>query len=357
MDNTAPNSESKGRTAGFLLDERVSPAHQLTIRVGGPQAGHIVTGRDPDTGEDGYHWKLRSVPVGAVCREDADLAIASGSEVDPDRLAFELHELDRAGYRASARLFIDPAATWMHAGHKEREVESDLTARLGSTSTGVGAARCDRLMRVASTAGRAATDGAPLSDLVSVNPVRDHVAAGLGYGYDVLIEAAQGCHLDLHRGPYPFATSGRTTAIDALASAEVIPWAHPKAELQVWLAVRTFPIRVGGNSGPMRNETTWEAIKREPEITTVTKRVRRVGWWDRDQVRDSVRWCGGAPVVRLSLSHLDYLFPEIADCKDAADLPTKALDWINQVEVESGAQVGLIGVSPSTTLVYREDLL
>jgi adenylosuccinate synthase len=49
------------------------------------------------------------------------------------------------------------------------------------------------------------------------------------------------------------------------------------------LSVRTFPIRVGnvpdGYSGdcyPDQVETTWETLGVEPEITTVTKRVRRV---------------------------------------------------------------------------------
>lgn len=344
-------SESKGRTAGFLLSEEVSPLPQLTIRVGGPQAGHIVVGRDPDTGEDGYHWKLRSVPVGAVCRRDAILAIASGSEVDHERLAFERAELDRAGYDVSSRLFVDPAATWMTPEHKDREVGSDITDRLGSTSTGVGEARCDRVMRLAETVGDRYR-GFP------VVPIRALSRPMLDSGdHDVLIEAAQGCHLDLYRGPYPFTTSGRTTAIDALASAEINPWAHPNAELQIWMAIRVNPIRVGGNSGPLANETTWEELGVEPEITTVTKRVRRVGAWDPELVRQSVEWCGGAPTVRLSLSHLDYLFPEVADAKDIADLPQEAIDWIDRAEQDCQAPIALVGVNPQTTLVYRPELI
>lgn len=345
-------SESKGRTAGFLLGKDVSPEPQLTIRVGGPQAGHIVVGRDPETGEDGFHWKLRSVPVGSVCREDALLAIASGSEIDPERLAFELEELDRAGYNASSRLLLDHAATWMSPEHKEREVASTLTARLGSTSTGVGAARTDRIMRTA-----AIVDTGVGSSAYNTASVRDVAAKHLKAGGDVLIEAAQGCHLDLYRGPYPFTTSGRTTAIDALASAEVIPWQHLHAELQIWIAVRVNPIRVGGNSGPLNGETSWEALGVEPEITTVTKRVRRVGEWDPDLVRDSVRWCGGAPTVRISLSHLDYLFPEVATATDVRQFPAEAHRWIEQLETDVQADVALVGVSPSTTLVYRPGLI
>lgn len=345
-------SESKGRTAGYLLSKEVSPDPQMTIRVGGPQAGHIVVGRAPGTDRDApldHHWKLRSVPVGAVCRDDALLAIASGSEVDPDRLKLELEELDSAGYEASDRLIVDPGATYMDPAHKDREVDSDLTARIGSTSTGVGEARADRIMRRAElTENRFGAS----------DPVRDiayrHITLGRG---DVLIEAAQGCHLDLYRGHYPFTTSGRTTAIDALSSAEVVPWRYPGAELQVWLAVRVNPIRVGGNSGPLEGETSWDALGVEPEITTVTKRVRRVANWDPDLVRQSVEWCGGAPAVRISLSHLDYLFPSVRTARSVDDLPDAAIEWISRMESEVGAYVGLVGVAPDVTFPYREDLL
>lgn len=342
-------SESKGRTAGFLLNEKVSPEPQLTIRVGGPQAGHIVTGPGPDGPE--HHWKLRSVPVGSVCRSDAILAIASGSEIDPERLKLELDELDEYGYNATKRVAIDPMATWMGPEHKLREVQSDITARLGSTSTGVGEARVDRIMRRASLA---RDSGHPQ---ITYTPVRDLASAYLKKDRTVLIEAAQGCHLDLYRGPYPFGTSGRTTAIDALASAEVIPWQHPNSQLQVWLAVRVNPIRVGGNSGPLKNETSWDALGVEPEITTVTKRVRRVGQWDPELVAQSVDWCGGAPTVRLSMSHLDYLFPEVAGANSIDDFSDEVISWLFQAEQDCGAYIGLVGVSPSKTLVFRDDLL
>lgn len=338
-----------------MLGKDISPQPQLTIRVGGPQAGHIVVGRNPDDlTDDSFHWKLRSVPVGAVCRPDALLAIASGSEVDPDRLAFELRELDRAGYRASERIVLDPMATWMTSEHKQREVDSSLVARLGSTATGVGAARCDRLMRTAQTVNQGQTAqgwGYPEQH------IRDLARRHLSAGGDILIEAAQGCHLDLQRGPYPFTTSGRTTAIDALASAEVVPWLYPDAELQVWIAARTMPIRVGGNSGPLKNETSWAELGLPPEVTTVTRRVRRVAGWDPEMVAQSVEWCGGSPTVRLSISHLDYLFPGLAHATRVEDLPDEAIKWLDQVEYDTGAQVGLVGVSPSMTLVYRPGLI
>lgn len=346
-------SESKGRTTGFLTQEDVTPAKQLVIRVGGPQAGHIVTGPGPDGPE--HHWKLRTVPVASVTRHDALLAIASGSEVEINQLNKEISQLDEYGYGVGKRLVIDPRATWLTPDHKQREVDSTLVGRIGSTATGVGAARVDRVMRVAETA---ADHRFELGDRVMYeHSVGDLAAEYLRSGMDVVIEAAQGCHLDLYRGTYPFTTSGRTTAIDALSAAEVIPWQNPKTELQIWIACRVNPIRVGGNSGPLANETDWDALGVEPERTTVTNRIRRVAEWDPKQVADSVRWCGGPPTVRLSMSHLDYLFPEVADAKSVDDFSDEALYWLKSAEDECGAYIGLVGVSPSKTIVFREGLL
>lgn len=324
----------------------------MVIRIGGPQAGHIVTGHGPDGPE--HHWKLRAVPVASVTRRDALLAIGAGSEVDPFQLHKEVALLDEFGYGVSDRLVVDPRATWMTPEHKEREVASTLVSRIGSTATGVGAAKVDRTMRVADTT---ADHEGELNGLLSSNPIRDRARAYLRTGDTVVVEAAQGCHLDLFRGTYPFTTSGRTTAIDALASAEVLPWEIPGTQLQVWIAARVNPIRVGGNSGPLKDEIDWDTVGVPEERTTVTNRVRRVGQWDPGWVRESVRWCGGAPTVRLSMSHLDYLFPEIADAKSVDDFSDEVLSWLYKAEDDCEAYIGLVGVSPSKTIVFRDGLL
>ena len=56
---------------------------------------------------------------------------------------------------------------------------------------------------------------------------------------------------------------------------------------RVLLVARTYPIRVAGNSGPLKNELTWEEISRRVgkqvmERTTVTNKIRRVGEWDEE---------------------------------------------------------------------------
>ena len=57
---------------------------------------------------------------------------------------------------------------------------------------------------------------------------------------------------------------------------------------------RTLPIRVGGTSGdcyPDQEELTWDALGIEPELTTVTKRVRRIFTYSRMQIEEACWWC------------------------------------------------------------------
>jgi len=77
--------------------------------------------------------------------------------------------------------------------------------------------------------------------------------------------------------------------------------------------VRTYPIRVGStenSSGPCyvdKHELSWEDLGVEPEMTTVTKRVRRVFTWSNVQFMDAV--FANSPSV-IFCNFLNYLKPE-----------------------------------------------
>jgi adenylosuccinate synthase len=329
-------SEGKGAVAGYLStnkDENV-----IGVRVAGPNAGHTVYGDGPD-GEIGtYAWKLRTVPVTAVTNPDSKIVIAAGSEIEFAVLDDELDRLDRAGYNGTERIIIDDQATVLEDRHKQVEQDADLTALLGSTSKGIGAARADRLLRGASLNGGGVDTAALLAQ-----ELKD-------YNTHVIIEGTQGYGLGLHAGYYPFCTSSDCRAIDFLAMAGVNPWQYGAADVDVWVVARTYPIRVAGNSGPLSNETTWDKLGFEPERTTVTNKIRRVGEWDSELVREAVRANGGAPTVKLALTMFDYVFPELAG---ATIVPQdqKYWDYIEKIEKETGAKVALVGTSP-TTMAY-----
>lgn len=127
---------------------------------------------------------------------------------------------------------------------------------------------------------------------------------------------------------------------------------------RTWVVARVYPIRVAGNSGPMKGETTWEALGLEPEKTTVTQKIRRVGAWDADLVRRAVQANGGEKSVRVVITMLDQVIPELADFEPGEFLDglppvlEKVNDWIEEHASfdKVGALVGAITFGPTKIL-------
>jgi adenylosuccinate synthase len=329
-------SEGKGAIAAHLT--RNYDQHGLAIRVAGPNAGH--TAYDAS----GREWKLRTVPVAAVTSK-CHLYIAPGSEIDPEVLFSELAELDEAGHDATKRLSIHPSATMLEVGHKHREAQAGLVGRVGSTGKGIGAARADRIMRVASTWGQFADD---IGRQELTLPI-DRGAPQWEVYDQILVEGTQGYGLGLHTEFYPQVTSSDCRAVDFLAMAGISPWARD-IRLTVHLVARVYPIRVAGNSGPLLGETTWGDLGLPEERTTVTNKIRRVGEWDEQLVRDAIRANGGGdfhPDVHLALTMLDQKFP---DLRDQTELTEEAETYLEGLEDSLGSYILLVGTGPNTVV-------
>lgn len=325
-------SEAKGAVTARLAMESESP---LVIRVGGPNAGHTVY--DANARE----WKLRHVPVGFI-NPRARLALGAGSEVSAEVLFKEIDELERAGYDITSRLSVDPQATLLDGHHIQQEVQSTLNHRLGSTAKGVGAARADRVWRTADLAGR----------ILNPENTADLIEDFYTVGRDVIIEGTQGWGLGLHAGHYPFCTSGDTRAIDMMAQAGAVPWRWGGDDLEVWIVFRTRPIRVAGNSGPLQDETSWQALGLPEEYTTVTKRVRRVGEWDRGLAQEALA-ANGAPsaCIRVAITMLDHLFPEVMGATTVAQLSHESRNWLDERQKELGVEINMVGTGPYTQVM------
>jgi adenylosuccinate synthase len=333
-------SEGKGAIAGHLTKPQQRPV--VCIRVGGPNAGHTVTGPGPDG--PNHPWRLRTIPVAAVSNPAATLVIAAGSEIDIAVLEAEANQLEEYGHSVWNRLIIDDQATVLEPRHIETESNMALHEKIGSTGKGIGAARADRLLRTARTWAdfpeHHRTRAMP-TDIISL--------ASLAEGAHVVVEGTQGYGLGLHAGHYPQCTSNNARAIDFLAMAGVSPWSEVVDEFRVYVVARVNPIRVAGNSGPLTGETTWEALGLEPELTTVTRKVRRVGAWDPDLVGDAVQANGGMPYTRLCLTMLDHAVPEVAGWVGSLEsLPKAAQEWIKRAEEDAGVPVALVGTGPDT---------
>lgn len=318
-------SEGKGHVTAQLTGGR-----DAVVRVAGPNAGHSAYDRE------GRLWKLRQIPVGAV-HTSAPVVLAAGSEIDPQVLSEEVAALDGAGHAVSTRLHIDAQATVIDPKHKTQEAA--LVGAVGSTGKGVGAARADRLMRTA----RLYQDLEPHphpTDTASM------LATWISNGGNVVVEGTQGYGLGLHAGHYPQCTSSDCRAVDMLAMAGISPWA-PGVRLDVVVVARVFPIRVAGNSGPMKGETTWEQLGLPVEHTTVTGKVRRVGEWDPDLAKRAVEANGGRGCT-VALTMVDHMFPQTVGVTDPRQIDSTVMQFVRQVEAQCGTRVGYLGTSPTT---------
>lgn len=349
-------SEAKGACAAALAARSDEP---LVIRTGGPNAGHTVW-------RDGMEYKLRQLPTAAVSNPRARLAIAAGSVVDPELVGKEIAETGTERF-----VMIDEMATILEPEHLTRETQ-DFGLQNWSTQKGIGAARADRIMRRA----RVWRDVAPSFGRTTCSDVAHLAYTQLKADGDVILETAQGYGLGLHSTYYPKVTSADCRAIDALAAVGLSPWAFPQGtfgsgphfELEVWVVLRPYPIRVAGESGPLRNEVSWQELRLPEERTTVTNKVRRVGLWDAALAEAAIRANGGpSPAVRVWFSMMDQVIPELAGVTNAQwHSATDDLGWDDERIVRvrdqiedwealvraAGSKIRAIGTGPRTHIWF-----
>lgn len=339
-------SEAKGHvTAQLLRQLALRYTSPINVRVGGSNAGHSAQAYSTH-----HVVALRTVPIGALVDPSINLVIAAGSEIDPDVLYHEVEMLEHEHNIAVLhRLAIDRNATIIETRHIEAETNSDLNARTGSTNKGIGAARADRLMRKATIA-RDYKFRMPFT-ICDTAPMLNNTTQ------PVVIEGTQGYGLGLHTDRYPQTTSGDCRAIDLCAQAGVFPTrARP---IHVWLTVRTYPIRVAGNSGQLENEINWETLQQRnpniaPEYTTVTKKMRRVGEWDADLVREAIAANGGnGEHMSICLMFADYLHETIYQLEQYDHLDMTAIAMLATLERDMGQQCEMYGTSPTTVIWTR----
>ena len=143
---------------------------------------------------------------------------------------------------------------------------------------------------------------------------------------DIIIEGTQGYGLSLLHSPlYPFSTSRDTTAAGFLSEVGLSPFDVD----DIYLVLRTFPIRVEGNSGPLKNEISWEELGQKIESTSVTKGTRRVAKIDYKLIKEAI--LVNRP-TRIILNHLDYVEDKKRD------------DFITNLEKEISRKIDYIGL-------------
>jgi adenylosuccinate synthase len=160
----------------------------------------------------------------------------------------------------------------------------------------------------------------------------------------IVIEGSQGFGLSLlHGGYYPKATSRDTTAGTFLGEAGL----SPRDVGDITLVLRAHPIRVAGNSGKLKGETSWAEVAKTAglpedycELTTATKRVRRVGKFDAELAKRAI--AANNP-TRIVLNHFDYIDKDVRN----HIFSVRALNFLRNVENSIERKVDWIGTSPA----------
>lgn len=258
-------------------------AVSMLAHIFGNNVRWVSSNAGPNSGHTSYVGDqkivLKQLPTYPVIaakltgKGDVITRLNAGAVIDPYTLAEEI-----AHY---AKPLDIPLSVHPHAAIIQgNEVADDVGTRerIGSTGKGVGPAIARKVMRHADAVVEAHTDtwNFPLAPY----PVHNTPHPGL-------IEVSQGFSLGLNSGFYPYATSRECTVAQALSDAGI----HPSFLRQTMMVVRTFPIRVAGESGPCypdQIETSWELLGVEPERTTVTNKIRRVFTWSDIQFREAL---------------------------------------------------------------------
>jgi adenylosuccinate synthase len=329
-------SEGKGKVAHYLAKEMDA---SVAIRCGGPNSGHTVI--DPN----GNPIIFQQLPTASIL-PDIKCVLCAGSYIDLDILKKEIKIADLN----LQRLYIDPNAVIITPEIRQAEQNYGLKESIGSTGSGTGEAVLRRITR-----GKKAIFAKDIPELRQwIKETTYFLRNCLLQNKRVIIEGTQGFGLSLLHSPlYPFVTSRDTTAAAFVSEAGLSPLDVD----DVVLTLRTFPIRVGGNSGPLPNEIDWDTVTNDSgstapisEYTSVSKKLRRVGRFDSNIVCQAI--LANNP-SRIVLNHLDYIDSNISL---KSQITFKHQIVIKEVEKTIGKNIDFIGIGPGS-IVYNASQL
>lgn len=410
-------SEAKGAIAAYICE---TEAVDIAIRTGAVNAGHSAFYR-------GRKFVMQQLPVGWV-NPNTQLVIGAGALIHPEILARECKLVtELTGHDITERLMIDTNAGVHNEEHTQRSKDSGRHHTMGATGKGCSEAIIDKIKgRGTGYATYGKMFGIPGGDTA------EYLNSQFDKGAKLLIEGTQGTLLDLHTGPYPYVTHKSCLPASWMAECGL----SPALPTDIVMVVRTYPIRVAGNSGPMPQEISWPTLAREIntkrlygtilnrgsivresaieafedavriaqmgfaypagsdglhqhewtdadtrlefketlselnaaalrllppdtitelsrlfELTTVTKKLRRVARLDMGELKRAAMLCRPH---RIALTFMNYMFPQqwfvSADNIQMMDYEMK---WVKGVESAAGAPVTMVTYGPGPEHVVR----
>lgn len=285
-------STGKGVIAGMIV-ENFSGSYNKATANAGPNSGHTAF-------LDGTKVVTQQLPITGLSRNNKRAMpityLNGGAIIDPEILRREAAGFGEWLY---GDIYINPQAAVINDECRQSDI---LTVQnISSTGKGTGPALARKVSRLPNSVYKDLPEqmwddfGLPSANFWN-------------WGKDfVTVECSQGFSLGYHSNFYPHTTSRECSVQQAIADARI-----PFDMVQdVIMCCRTFPIRVGsvgptGSGGHYDDqiELRWDSIGQDPELTTVTKRERRLFSWSRKQYIEALS-CNHPTVVFVNF--MNYL--------------------------------------------------
>ena len=321
--------EGKGKITDYYAEN----SDYIVRFQGGNNAGHTII-----IGEEKY--KLHLIPSG-ILRSDKKAVIGNGLVVDPKVLLDEIESIEKKGFSADNLILSDRASVIMpyHRALDDLEERSKGSYSAGTTRKGIGPCYSDKVARFGIRVCDLFNHDVFKDKLSKIVPVKNSIFKAYGdtiqfdqdeifqeyikygellkqyvddvsvclseaikKGKNILFEGAQGTHLDIDHGIYPYTTSSNTISPAACIGTGV----GPKDIDEIIGVLKAYTSRVGTGPFPaeLLDETGDHIREKGGEYGTTTGRPRRCGWLDMVMVRYSVRVNS---LTSFALTKLDVL--------------------------------------------------
>jgi len=321
---------------GKIVDMLAQDAAAVVRFQGGNNAGHTLV-------VAGEKCILHLIPSG-ILHPGKICLIGNGVVLDPEVFLREIDTLAEKGVDVSpARLMVSKKTHVILSYHRKldsaREGSLSKGSKIGTTGRGIGPCYEDKMHRCGIRACdladpellRAKIEAAlveknilftqlygceamdpeqvfrellPFAERLRpyLGDVSTAIQKAVAGGGSVLFEGAQGTHLDIDHGTYPFVTSSTTVSGNAASGSGC----SPRLLERIIAIVKAYTTRVGG--GPFPTElfdATGEYLQEKGgEFGATTGRKRRCGWLDLVVLRESARLNGP---TELAVTKLDVL--------------------------------------------------
>jgi len=327
---------------GKIIDVLTEQADVVVRYQGGNNAGHTV-----EVGPEKY--VLHLIPSGILYPGKVNV-IGNGVVVDPVALLEEVVHLRGRNVAVDNNLYVSETAHMVLPYHRLLDVireEQKGERKIGTTKRGIGPAYSDKVARTGLRIGDLLTPERFADRLrrkvrenneifktfghrpMSFKKIYDEYEAvgqklkpfiadtvtllngAVRANKNILFEGAQGTHLDIDFGTYPFVTSSNATAGGACIGTGI----PPNRMNRVVGVMKAYTTRVGEGPFPteLLDQQGSELRETGKEFGATTGRPRRCGWFDAIATRYAVMVNGIDDLAVTKLDVLDAL-PKIKVC-------------------------------------------